>query len=364
MKRRGLAAAAGVGAAVAAAIGGALMGFGAQPSTPVAQEPAPTTAVVTRGTLSDLVSQYGTLTFRARSDGSPYAVINQARGTYTQLPAEGDTVACGDELYRVDEKPVLLLCGAVPVYRTLHSGDVGGDVRQLNQNLHALGFDAGAQLDPSSNSFTSSTQQALATLQQGKGLDVSGSLGLGAAVFLPEPVRIATVTGELGGSAQPNAMVLQATSGTPEVQLNLDPSQQGSVTSGDRAQITLPGNTSVAGTVDRIGNVVQVQAGQNGDPLAAVIPVYVTLDDPEAVRGFDAAPVQVDITTQGVADALSVPVAALVGKAGGGFAVDVLRADGRRELVAVKLGLFDTGAGRVEVQGALVQGDLVVVPAS
>ena len=84
-----------------------------------------------------MVSQDGTLTYRARSDGSPYAVINQARGTYTKLPDDGDKVDCGDVLYRVDDHPVLLLCGTVPAYRDLHMGDKGKDVRQLNRNLHA-----------------------------------------------------------------------------------------------------------------------------------------------------------------------------------------------------------------------------------
>jgi multidrug efflux pump subunit AcrA (membrane-fusion protein) len=69
----------------------------------------------------------------------------------------------------------------------------------------------------------------------------------------------------------------------------------------------------------------------------------------------------VDITTKGVDNALSVPVTALVGKSGGGFAVEVVRG-GRRELVAVKLGLFDTGGGRVQVEGDLRAGDSVAVP--
>ena len=69
-----------------------------------------------------------------------------------------------------------------------------------------------------------------------------------------------------------------------------------------------------------------------------------------------------DITTKGVDDALSVPVTALVGRSGGGFAVEVVRAGGRRELVAVRLGLFDTTGGRVEVEGDLAEGDRVVVP--
>jgi hypothetical protein len=168
----------------------------------------------------------------------------------------------------------------------------------------------------------------------------------------------------LGGSAQPGATILDATSDTPEVQLGLDPSQQGAVKAGDRAQVTLPGNALVTGRVDRLGNVASVPAGQNGSGVAATIPVYISLDTPDAARGFDAAPVQVDITTAGVENALSVPVIALVGKAGGGFAVEVVRSDGRRELVAVKLGLFDTAGGRVEVEGALAEGDLVVVPSS
>ena len=69
-----------------------------------------------------------------------------------------------------------------------------------------------------------------------------------------------------------------------------------------------------------------------------------------------------DITTKGVENALSVPVTALVGKSGGGFAVEVVRDGGRRELVAVKLGLFDTTGGRVQVEGDLREGDHVVVP--
>ena len=62
-----------------------------------------------------------------------------------------------------------------------------------------------------------------------------------------------------------------------------------------------------------------------------------------------------EITTEGVKSALSVPVTALVGKSGGGFAVEVVRGGGRRELVAVKLGLFDTAGGRVQVEGELAK---------
>ena len=71
---------------------------------------------------------------------------------------------------------------------------------------------------------------------------------------------------------------------------------------------------------------------------------------------------QVQIATAGVADALSVPFTALVGKPGGGFAVDVVRRGGSRVQVAVEVGLLDTTAGRVQVEGALHEGERVVVP--
>jgi hypothetical protein len=354
-----------LGAAVviaAVAVTGGVIAVSSPTATPAAQEPPATTATVERGKLSDVVSQYGILTFRARTDGSPYKVVNQARGTYTQLPDDGDKVACGDVLYRVDQNPVLLLCGTVPAYRTLHRGDVGDDVLQLNGNLHTLGDDAGFEINPDDTAFTDRTEKALEVLQHGKGLVVTGTLEIGDAVFLPESARIGKVAAVLGGSAQPGATILDATSDTPEVQVGLDPSQQGAVKPGDRAQVTLPGNTVVTGKVDRLGNVAIVPAGQNGSGPAATIPVYISLETPEAARGFDAAPVQVDITTAGVEDALSVPVTALVGKSGGGFAVEVVRSDGRRELVAVKLDLFDSAGGRVQVEGDLREGDQVVVP--
>jgi putative peptidoglycan binding protein len=349
----------------AAATGGVVAMSGAEHATPAAQRPPASTATVERGKLSDMVSEYGILTYRARSDGSPYTVINRVRGTYTKLPSAGDKVDCGAVLYRVDDKPVLLLCGSTPAYRSLSKGDSGPDVAQFNANLVHLGYATRAQLDPSSHDFSSDTAAALEKLQSKLGLHQTGSLDLGEAVFLPESVRIADVTGELGGSARPGAHVVTATSDTPEVQVNLDPAQQGEVKKGDRAQIALPGNRSVMGRVDRLGRVAQVPAGQDNNAGGATIPAYISLDDPAKGRGLDRAPVRVEITTKGVESALSVPVTAIVGRSGGGFAVEVVRADGRRELVVVKLGLFDTAGGRVQVvQGDLRQGEQVVVPSS
>lgn len=356
-------AAAAVAVAVIATAGVAALSGGNGTSSAAEDAPA-NTVRVEQGKLSDMVSQDGTLTYRGR-----YSAINQASGTYTGLPDVGDKVGCGDVLYRVDDNPVLLLCGTIPAYRDLRVGRAGKDVRQLNRNLHELGYDAGAgvAVDPGEGQFTAGTEAALEELQDEKGLDVTGALDAGDAVFLPQPARIAQVTGLLGGPAQPGAEVAQATSDTLEVQVSLEAAQQGEVKVGDRARIALPGNESVTGTVDRVGRVARAPANQGGNPAdaapaEAVIPVYIELDRPELARGLDEAPVQVEITTRGVKSALSVPVLALLGRSGGGYAVEVVREDGQRELVAVGLGLFDTAEGRVQVEGDLREGDEVVVP--
>jgi Putative peptidoglycan binding domain len=347
---------------VAATCGVVMLGAGHP--TAAGRALAADTVKVEKGELSAMVSGGGTLTYRARSDGSPYLVINRARGVYTSLPDSGDEVGCGSVLYRVDDRPVVLLCGTVPAYRGLHVGLKGRDVRQLNRNLHQLGYDADAhvRIDPRDSAFTSKTEQALRVLQRKMGVGVTGGLAIDDAVFLPVVVRIAKVTGQVGGSAGPAAPVLSATSDTLQVQVNLDPSQQGGVRKGDRAQITLPGNTPVMGRVVGVGRIAQTPAGQGSTAADATIPTFISLDDPAKAGGLDEAPVEVDITTKGVDNALSVPVTALVGKSGGGFAVEVVRAGERRELVAVKLGLFDTGGGRVQVEGDLRPGDSVVVP--
>jgi hypothetical protein len=342
------------GAAVLAAVagtGGVVALSGGEQATATAQTATASTAPVQKGELSAAVSQDGTLTYRARPDGSPFSAINHARGTYTELPAVGDEVDCGGVLYRVDDEPVLLLCGAVPAYRALHVGDAGRDVRQLNRNLHVRGA-----------AFTTKTARALEALQRRRGARVTGALALGDAVFLPEAARIAKVTAQLGGSARPGAQALNATSDTLHVQVNLDPSEQGQVRRGDRAQITLPGNTTVTGRVERFGRVAEAPTEQDSGPAAATIPTSISLDDPGRARGLDKAPVGVLITTAGVASALSVPVTALVGRSGGGFAVEVVRAGERRDLVAVRVGLFDTAGGRVQVEGDLREGDRVAVP--
>jgi multidrug efflux pump subunit AcrA (membrane-fusion protein) len=95
-----------------------------------------------------------------------------------------------------------------------------------------------------------------------------------------------------------------------------------------------------------------------------MVAVFITLKRLGAVGGIGEAPVQVSIITGRVKNALSVPVTALLARAGGGYAVETVDAGGQ-QLVRVDLGAFDHANGLVQVSGpGLRAGQRVVVPAS
>jgi hypothetical protein len=327
-------------------------------------------ATVRQGALSQQVNASGTLGYVAQADGSPYQVVNQASGAFTQLPTAGQVIGCGQTLYDVANNPVVLLCGSTPAYRSLSEGDSGPDVKQLNANLVHLGYATSSELDPSSDYFGSETAYSLEQLQAKLGEDQTGSLDVGQAVFLPGPLRISNTTATLGSLAHPGAPVAQATSTSRQVQVQLDASEQSSVKVGDTAQITLPDNSTTPGTVTRIGTVASSSGSGSGGSSGsgsstATIPIYITLKDPRAAGSLDQAPVQVQITTAGVNDALIVPVFALVAESGGRYAVETVDARGVHHLVPVTVGLFDDADGLVQVTSpSLADGERVVVPST
>ena len=368
-----------------AATGGVVLASSAKQATP-ATPPPPNTVKVEQGKLSAVVSQGGTLTYRAQSDGSPYSVINQASGIYTMLPEVAQVISQGQVLYRVNDGPVVLLYGSTPAYRTLSAGATGADVAELNADLVALGYATADQLSPTSASFGAVTTTALDKLQAALGVTQNGTLTLGQAVFEPAAVRVTILSAQLGGSSQMGQTVMQATSTARQVQVALDASQQTEVAVGDKVTITLPNNQTTPGVVFSVGTIATCpsssgssgsgsigtapgrgtcSSGSSGGTTTPTITVDVTPSDPVATGTWDQAPVQVGITTASVPRALVVPVTALSAQSGGGYAVEVVGAGGTSHLVPVSLGLFDDADGLVQVTGSgLAAGQKVVVPAT
>ncbi len=296
----------------------------------------------------------------ARSSAALYGQSS----TFTMLPAVGQVIARGQNLYQIGDQSVVLMFGSQPPTRAFIAGmSAGLDVAELNANLEALGYGRGLAGD----AFTAATAAAIRALQVAHGLAVTGELLLGSVVFEPGPVRVTSVTPTVGQPVMPGP-VLGVTSTARQVKVELDAAQQSSVKVGDAVTITLPTNETTPGAVTSVGTVASTPAkgGEpgGGEEGAPAIEVDIAPSDPAATGRLDQAPVSVSITSASVPSALVVPVDALLALAGGGYAVEAAE-DGVHHLVAVTLGLFDDADGLVQVSGSgLRVGQRVVVPAT
>jgi multidrug efflux pump subunit AcrA (membrane-fusion protein) len=323
-------------------------------------------ASVTRRSLSTQTQFNGTLGY-----AGSYTVLAQTHGTLTWLPRVGAVIGNGQVLYRVDQRPVVLLYGSVPAYRDLAEGataaDVSGaDVAQLNHDLVALGYVQRADVDTAWDEFGWATKVGVERLQHHLGVDLTGGLDLGDVVFLSTSARVTLRQAGLGAPA--TGPVLQASTTERTVSVALDPSLRTKVRTGDRVTITLPDGNTTPGTVMSVGKVATTappssSGDSGGSGSGPTVPMHIRLTHPGAAGSLDQALVEVSVTDQTVHHVLAVPVAALLARAGGGYAVEVVGADGAHHLVSVRPGLFDDAALKVQVSGSgLAAGQRVVVP--
>ena len=379
-----------VGAAAVGAVlaSGAFRGSGSQ-AAGAGSGYATGTATVTRQSLTSQTEEDATLgdagtwsvAVPASSSSSSSSSASAGAGTFTWLPQVGQVIRQGQQIYGMTGSPVVLLYGPVPAYRDLSEGITGADVTELNRDLLHLGYATRAALGPRSgwDYYSAETAYAVGQLQTRLGLTVTGTLPLGQAAFLPGPALVTGLgsTTSLGGQATAGSVVLTATSLTPVVTIELDPSLQSEVKDGDRVSITLPDGSTTPGVVTQVGRVATTPSSGNSDSgsssqqgsssnnsasgSGATITVLVALTHPKAAGKLNQAPVTVTITTGSVSNALTVPVDALLAQPGGKYAVEV-SGPGGHHLVTVSPGMFDDAAGQVQVSGDLTAGQHVVVP--
>jgi peptidoglycan hydrolase-like protein with peptidoglycan-binding domain len=337
-------------AAVAGAAGAAAIGFGGGADrTPTSTAEPPATAPVTRTTLYDREEHDGTL-----GHGTETAVGSRLGGTVTWLPAAGTVVRRGQALYRVDDTPVVLLHGTLPAYRDLRTGTEGADVRQFETELRALGY-TGFTVD---DGYTSSTAAAVERWQKALGLEQTGAVALGRVVYAAGPVRVAGVPVGVGEPAQ--GTVLNVSGIDRVVTVALEVSDRRLATTGAAVSVELPGGRTVAGTIGAVETVIKPAQGDAEASTEVEVTVALAAADQSAVDGFDLATVGVTFTVAERKDVLTVPVAALLALAEGGYGVQVVH-DGATRVIAVETGLFS--GGRVEVSGGgIAEGMIVVMP--
>jgi peptidoglycan hydrolase-like protein with peptidoglycan-binding domain len=329
------------------------------------QPPYTTIATVTRTDLIDTDQEAGTLGF-----DRPRTLKSVVAGTLTTEPDPGTVVHRDEVLYGVNLVPVRLWYGTVPLSRTLSPGVTDGpDVRQLQVNLRALGYDPYHDMTLDDH-FSAATAAAVDRWRSDHGRTETGQVGVGDVVFLPGAVRVGTHHAELGDNLSVGAPLTDVTSTTRIATVNLPAGSTNLAHVGDKVTVQLPGTTTTSGVISQVGTAATAPTpSQNqANPVQsavtqATVPVTVTLDHPDVTGTLDLAPVAVNFTRGLARNVLAVPVTALVSQPDGSFAVDVLAGTTVRR-VPVKTGLFSTdgsGAGQVEVTG-VDEGARVVIP--
>jgi multidrug efflux system membrane fusion protein len=331
-----------VGAAAAAATGLGGTGTG----TPAAADLPPATAQVTRQTMVDTDDEPGDLGFGATS-----SLVGRVPGIITAVPLAGDVIDRGRPVYRVDDRPVVLMYGDVAAYRTLAPGTSGADVRELEENLKALGY-GGFTVD---DTYSATTATAVRRWQKDFGLPQSGQVELGRVLFAPGAIRIDSVTAGINESTGDDREVLRYTGTGRLVTVRLAVSKQRLARKDVAVRVRMPDGTTVAGSVRRVYTVIE--QGPADSPPETRIEALVSLADPAAGAGIEAAVVTVVFSAGEHPGVLSVPVAALVALADGGYGVEVV--DGSAtHYVRVQTGLF--AGGRVEITGDGVREGMTV----
>lgn len=418
MDRRRVAAAGGLAIAVSATVAAAAIALGGGDQAGGAAAPAGETVPLERRDLSESVTVDGTLGFEDSAD-----VVDRLTGTFTWLPAQGAVIERGRRLFEIDDEPVVLMYGDLPAYRPLAAGDSGEDVEQLESNLAALGFDAGGAME-ADDDFDSATASAVAAWQDSLGLEETGEVELGRIVFQRGARRVASVEAGVGdaaeaagggsggatlasnpiagrrqpqpeaeGEPEPKAAAPEAEEPAPEAQeeepasaavtvmtttstrrvvtVELDPEDVSEAKIGDPATVSFPGGESAKGRVKSVGAVAEAAASDDAaaggsgetDPADATIEVTIALPRGRAASKLDAAPVDVALRGDVHRDVFAVPVSALLGIGGGGYAIRAAGDPGAAEttLIPVRPGTFADGYVEIEGEG-LREGLAVEIP--
>ncbi|MDP9240110.1 MAG: peptidoglycan-binding protein [Actinomycetota bacterium] len=347
----------------------AVGGSGSAGATPAAQV---TSVAVSRTDLIQTVSYDGTLAYSGTRD-----LQARSPGTVTAVPSAGATLTQGKTMYRIDEQPLVLMYGALPMYRTLRPGVAdGADVRQLETALKALGYDPdGMTVD---TVFTSATTDAINAWKAGLNITQDGAVTPAQLMFSPGPLRVDTVSVLLGQQVQSGGTIASLTSTDRAVTVSLKTTDAAVAKVGDAVTIQLATGTPTPGHITSIAAAAESTSSQStastggatnsntasSGTTTATVEVGIKLDNPKAVGTVSQSPVTVVFTQEKATGVLAVPVTALLALAGGGYAVQIDDGGGKTHLVAVRPGLFAAG-GLVAVTGdGIAEGTRVVVPAS
>jgi hypothetical protein len=312
------------------------------------------TATVERRDLVDRDTVQGTLGY-----ADAYTLLAGAGGTITRLRDPGAVVRRGQSLYDVDDAAAAwLLYGSLPAWRDFGpSMSDGADVRQLERNLRALGYDPDHDMTIDDD-WTWATTVAVERFQDARDMTQDGTLARGEVVFRPGPTRIGETHATVGQSVAPGAQIGELTSTRRQITVNVPADRQNVAHVKAGVRIDLPTGRSARGRIEDVAKVADKAASADAVPTIAV--TIAVRGRAAHGTGLDQAPVDVGFARERRRNVLAVPVTALLARAGGGFAVEVVDG-GRHRLVPVEPGTY--ADDYVEVSGSGLSEGMTVVTA-
>jgi peptidoglycan hydrolase-like protein with peptidoglycan-binding domain len=132
----------------------------------------------------------------------------KAAGTVTWLPAVGTTLQQGDVVAKVNEVPIVLLYGDLPLYESLQYGSAGPLVQQLEASLVAMGYDPDGTITVDED-FDWATYLIVQDWQEAVGLDDDGQVSSNDVVITSGPITVSTLTASVGASSQGSLVIAQ-----------------------------------------------------------------------------------------------------------------------------------------------------------
>lgn len=188
-------------------------------------------------------------------------VSSPVTGTVTTIVSDGDIVDAGTVVATIDGAPVVALIGDVPAYRDLSTSSSNGvDVRQLEQNLVALGFDPDHDIVIDED-FDSHTAAAVTRWEDSLGLDGDGKVPQSEMVFIGGQVLVDSVDVNVGGAASAGSSLVSGRQSERRFLV--------SVPGGTVSKFAAAGTDVVTGTVLMADNglpVVAIEGDQSAEP--------------------------------------------------------------------------------------------------
>lgn len=223
-------------------------------------EPSWITARVEQRVLSQTVISRGDIRPQVSIElGAPSSVEGEA--IITNIGAHvGDQAVEGARLIEVSGRPVFVMAGAVPVYRTLKPGMSGADVTQLQEALARLGY------TPDSNgTFGQATKDAVTAFYAAAGYTpqlTSDTVDADIATAQQQLAQAQTVLDDA------EATLTQLTAGGPSPTLV---AAQNELAAARRAvaDVTAASNTAVALAQQQVAVAVAASDRLNNDPGAS-----------------------------------------------------------------------------------------------